>query len=253
VVTSAHTDPDYPVADAPGITVSGNLRVRSDPGLTGDRFELLKSGTEVWVVEGPVVAADYEWFQVIVPSVDAGDGVPRIGWVAASDHGREPWLTKRAIDCPPAGREVNLEDLMAATANGSDVGLACYGSYPIRFQGSVGVSCGADTHPGWGMAPDWLSGNAERKLRIAHGTAAVVAVPGQGLDLPVGCGETDPARYVFDGHFDDPESGSCVATMPDGSHPGIDDLLPQYWCRSTLVIDDLSPAAPAAELPLIGG
>jgi hypothetical protein len=253
VVTSVHTDPDYPVADAPGITVSGNLRVRSDPGLTGDRFELLKSGTTVWVVDGPVVAADYEWFQVIVPSVDAGDRVPRIGWVAASDHGREPWLAKRTIDCAPTGSVMKVKDLMASTAAGSDVGLACYGSKPIRFQGSMGMSCGVDVHPGWGMAPDWLSGNAERKLRITDGNAVIVAVPGQGLELPVGCGETDPATYVFAGHFDDPESGICVATMPDGSHPGIADLLPQYWCRTTLVIDDLTPAAPAAGLRVTGG
>jgi hypothetical protein len=253
VVTNVHTDPDYPVADAPGVTVSGNVRVRSDPGLTGDRFELLKSGTKVWVVDGPVVAADYEWFQVIVPSVDAGDGVPRIGWVAASDHGREPWLAKRTIDCAAAGSMIKVRDLMAATAAGSDVGLACYDSKPIRFQGSIGMSCGVDAHPGWGMAPDWLSGNAEQKLKITDGNAVIVAVPRPGLELPVGCGETDPATYVFDGHFDDPESGTCVATMPDGSHPGIADLLPRYWCRTTLVIDDLTPAAPAAALPVIRG
>ena len=253
VVTSVEVDPDYPVADGPGITVSGNLRVRSDPGLTGDRFELLKNGTKVWVVDGPVVAADYEWFQVIVPSVDAGGGVPRIGWVAASDHGREPWLAKRTMDCPPARPQLKVRDLVAATAAGSDVGLACYGSKPIRFQGSVGLSCGVDVHPGWGMAPDWLSGNAERKLRIADGNAAVVAVPGQGLELPVGCGETDPRTYMFDGHFDDPGSDTCAATMPDGSQPGIGDLLPRYWCRTTLVIDELTPAAPAAALPLTGG
>lgn len=253
VVTSVEADPDYPVANAPGITVSGNLRVRSDPGLTGDRFELLKDGTTVWVVDGPVVDADYEWFQVIVPSVDAGDGVPRIGWVAASDHGLEPWLARRAIDCPPAGPQVKVEDLEAATAKGSDVALACYGSKPLRFQGSVAVSCGVDAHPGWGMAPDWLSGNAERKLRITDDNALIVAVPDQGLELPVGCGGSDTARYVFDGHFNDPASGSCVAIMPDGSDPGIADVLAQYWCRSTLVIDELTPAAPAAALRIVRG
>ena len=240
--------PDYPVADAPGITVTGNLRVRSDPGLTGDRYELLKSGTKVWVVDGPVVAADYEWFQVIVPSVDVGGGVPgggvpRIGWVAASDHGREPWLAKRAVDCAPADQPIKVKDLMASTVAGSDVGLACYGSTPLRFPGSVGVSCRVDVHPGWGMAPDWLSGNAERKLTITDGNALIVPVPRQGLELPIGCGDTDPARYAFDGHFDDPASGDCVATMPDPSQTGIDDLLRRYWCRITLVIDDLPGSA----------
>ena len=37
------------------------------------------------MVAGPVSAADYVWFQVIVPSIDTGAGMPRVGWVAASD------------------------------------------------------------------------------------------------------------------------------------------------------------------------
>ena len=41
---------------------------------------------------GRSIASDYEWFQVVAPSVDVGDGVPRVGWVAASEHGAEPWL-----------------------------------------------------------------------------------------------------------------------------------------------------------------
>ena len=100
VVTSVRSDPAYPMSNAAGITVTDDLRVRSDPGLTGERYELLPTGTRVWVIDGPVVAADYEWFQVVAPSIDVGDGVPRVGWVAASDHGAEPWLERAAVDCP---------------------------------------------------------------------------------------------------------------------------------------------------------
>ena len=87
-------DGSYPIAGAARASLSApNLRVRSAPGLTSERHELLRDGTSVWVLDGPVIAADFEWFQVLVPSIDAGAGAPRIGWVAASDHGAERWLT----------------------------------------------------------------------------------------------------------------------------------------------------------------
>ena len=105
VVTRVVADPDDPAAGTAGVTVSDDLRVRSDPGLTSERYELLPMGTRVWIADGPVVAADYEWFQVVVPGVDVGDGVPRVGWVAASDHGAEPWLERAAGGLPePLGR-----------------------------------------------------------------------------------------------------------------------------------------------------
>ncbi len=251
VVTSVRADPAYPVRNAAGVTVSGNLRVRAEPGLTGERYELLDKGTKVWVVDGPVVAADYEWFQVIVPGIDAGDGMPRVGWVAASDHGGEPWLAKRALDCarPASLKVADVKALMAA--GNTDGGLACYGSSPIRFQGTLSMSCGVAVHRGWAMTPDWLSGNAEVKLTIRNGNAVVVAVPRPGLEIPVACGDTDPASYVFDGHFNDDESAACEAAMPDGAQPPNADVVAPFWCRTTLVIDELTPAAPVAALPAI--
>lgn len=239
VVTGVRSDPDYPMANAAAITVSDNLRVRSDPSLTGERYELLRNGSRVWVVDGPVVAADYEWFQVVAPSIDAGDGLPRVGWVAASDHGAEPWLAKRTLDCPDRA-SLGVADLVPLTApdHGHD-GLACFGSMTVRFQGRLGLLCGGVARPGWEMTPEWLSENAFSKLLIDDGDVSIVAHPHPDLELPVACGETAEVRSTIEAHFDDETAPECDATIAGESLPPELHPLPAYWCRATLVVDRL--------------
>jgi hypothetical protein len=242
VVTVVRSDPDYPVANAAGITVTDDLRVRSDPGLTSERYELLPTGTRVWVIDGPVVASEYEWFQVVVPSIDVGDGVPRVGWVAASEHGAEPWLGRANVDCPN-GASLDVADLMRLTSPGRDhEGLACFGSTAIQFDGTIGLECGVEDRPGWDLTPAWLSANASARIRILDGDAVVVARPRPGLGLPVSCGENDTQRFVIDAHFDDAAAADCDATIRAGNAPRDIQPVAVYWCRTTLVIDGLTPA-----------
>lgn len=242
VVSSVNAGSDYPVAGAAGVTVSDDLRVRADPGLTSERYELLPIGTDVWVVEGPVVEADYEWFQVIVPTIVTGSGTPRVGWVAASDHGGEAWLARASMDCPDLGT-LDVADLMDLTSppGPGDGGPACYGSASLRFEGIVGVTCGVEDHPGWQMTPEWLSGNAGRKLTISDLGASVVAHPHPDLALPVSCGDTAEGRYLLEGHFDDAAAPQCDATIADSPEPPDLEVVTQHWCRAALVIDRLEP------------
>jgi len=249
VVTDVRSNPDYPIFDAPGITVTENLRVRSEAGLTGARYELLPNGTPVWVVAGPVPAADYEWFQVIVPSIDTGAGMPRVGWVAASDHGVEPWLARATVDCPDHA-SLDVRDLMRLISPARrHEGLACFGSRTVRFQGRLSLSCGGEARPGWKMTPEWLSGNAFTKLLIDDGDSSIVAHPSPDLDLPVACGETAEGRSMIEGHFDDETAPECDATI--GGEPIPPDLspVPAYWCRTTLVIDRLIPVQDPSPSP----
>jgi hypothetical protein len=252
VVTAFKADPDYPVSGTAGITVSDNLRVRADPGLASERYELLPTGTRVWVIDGPVVAADYEWFQIIVPEVDAGRGVPRVGWVAASDHGAEPWLARRAVDCPePESLDVSALARLTSTGHEGE-GLACLGSSTFRFQGTIDVVCGPEDRPGLDMTPEWLSGNAVTRVAIRDGADTVVARPRPDLDLTVSCGEVDARPYVIDGHFDDEAAPTCDATVRDGSASRDLHHVAEYWCRTTLVIERLTPV-PVSEVPRTSG
>ena len=240
VVTKATVDGRYPAAGTPGVTVSPNLRVRSEPGLTSERFELLADGTSVWVAEGPVVAADYEWFKVIVPSVDAGAGVPRVGWVAASDHGAERWLARRTTDCPAAGA-VRVADLARLTGSGyGDGGLACFGPSTLRFEGDLGLVCDDPDRPTWDWEPAWLSGNASRKLTISDGTARVIARPHETLDVPLACGDR-AGRLAIEAHFDDEAAAACAGASARDAAPGVEvGDVAWLWCRATLVVDRLT-------------
>ena len=67
-----------------------DLRVRTAPTVdnaTSAKLEpLLGTGTRLQIIEGPVLADDYEWY--LVQAI----GWPHRGWVAAGDHDGEPWI-----------------------------------------------------------------------------------------------------------------------------------------------------------------
>jgi hypothetical protein len=79
-----------------------DLRVRTEPTVDDARSAklepLLGLGVQLRIVEGPVIADDYEWYRV-----EAMDGYPHRGWVAAADHDGEPWIEDpEAREVPPA-------------------------------------------------------------------------------------------------------------------------------------------------------
>jgi hypothetical protein len=240
VVTAVEFDRDYPVANGPSVTVSDRLRVRSEPGLDSDRHELLPIGTSVWVVDGPVVAADYEWFQVIVPRIEVA-GAPRVGWVAESDHGGERWLAQRHIDCPGPGLMSVAELARLVDAIEPHRGLACFGSSTISVRGSVQLVCGTEGRPAWDLSPAWLSANAFYQVSIRDGSAVVRARPGPDLGIPLACNALADAPVLVEAHFGDAVAASCEASPRAGGAPPDLGAVSVYWCQTTLVIDRLTP------------
>ena len=175
-------------------------------------------------------------------TIDAGQGVPRVGWVAASDHGAEPWLERAAVDCPDRA-SLDVAALVRLTAAGrAHEGLACFGSSTIRLQGTIALVCGVEDRPGWDMTPEWLSANAATRIAVRDGDALVTAVPLPDIGLPFTCEESDTQRYLIDAHFDDSAAPECDATVRAGNEPGELERIAEYWCRTTLVIERLTPA-----------
>lgn len=150
--------------------VTDDLRVRSAPAVseTSTILEpLLEPGTKLYVVDGPVGASGYAWYQVLTFSGDltpAGGGVDETavegGWVAAADKNGEPWVQAFRPDCAPAPTSVNdLLMLDGVTA------LACFGGQPLTLAARMldcrsspelqsQMYCEADTgspaySPGW--------------------------------------------------------------------------------------------------------
>jgi len=122
--------------------VTDDLRVRTEPG-TDDETTLLEPvlprGTKLYVIDGPVGASGYRWYQVLTFDVDLsapGDGVdePTVeeGWVAVADTTGEPWVQAAAMDCP--GTPSTVQELVALDGV---TALACFGGTPLTLDARI--------------------------------------------------------------------------------------------------------------------
>jgi hypothetical protein len=115
-------------------TVSDDLRVRSQPGVGPDsrRYEpLLPKGTTLCVIDGPVEASGYWWYQVELEPEDLHGGFTT-GWVAAGDHDGSAW-----IDYEPGIDGIDTEPI-------EDPGEVGGLPVPILDYVAVGVEEGSD-------------------------------------------------------------------------------------------------------------
>ena len=114
----ATPEPAFPVGSVV-ITVSDQLRARSLPRVSDDSIKyepLLPLGTELRVIDGPVIASDYVWWQVEPISLSLRDASR--GWVAMADHDGEPWIA--LADGPIPGLDLAVADVARFAANGAD-------------------------------------------------------------------------------------------------------------------------------------
>lgn len=95
------TDPADLLPGALAITVTDDLRVRSEPRVADDSVKFvptLREGTELVVIAGPVQASGYNWVKVaplgVVLRGGSGEGSVAVdqGWVAIADHDGTPWV-----------------------------------------------------------------------------------------------------------------------------------------------------------------
>ena len=99
------------------VTVSDNLRVRSEPRVADDSIKyipLLPLGTELRVLDGPVKGSGYTWYKVEPVSFTGLEG-PGQGWVAMAAKDGEPWIA--LADAPIAGIELAKADVARAPAD----------------------------------------------------------------------------------------------------------------------------------------
>ena len=147
-----------PASVAPSIAASGlgpdtvaevvtdDLRVRTAP--TADDTSvvlepLLQPGEKLFVVDGPVEADGYPWYQILIfdeqltmPGEALDEKVIEHGWVAGADTNGEVWLEAARPSCPAAPEDVaDLASIEGETA------LACFGDEPITINARV-LDCG---------------------------------------------------------------------------------------------------------------
>ena len=96
--------PDGPLVDAIIVTVSADLRVRSQPRVSDDSIKyepVLPLGTKLHVLAGPVLDSGFVWYKVQPVSFDALDS-PGFGWVAIADHDGTPWVEVAKVEPTPS-------------------------------------------------------------------------------------------------------------------------------------------------------
>jgi hypothetical protein len=191
------------------------LRVRSQPRISDDSSKqdpLLPVGTALYVVDGPVSASGYVWYDVAPLTSRA---LPR-GWIASADRDGQPWVELGAFDCPPPPT-----DFASLAALPSGVGLACFPRVPITVQARL-LSCNCDVDGGW-FTPSWFSRDGGTSgLLVAPDVTSPPANTADWfvLNLDPAGEHPDPLPLgkvvVVSGIFDHPAAATCTWTALDG-------------------------------------
>ncbi len=183
--------PVDPPVNSVVVTVSDRVRVRSEPRVSDDSIKyepVLRLGTELLVLDGPVSASGYTWYKVATVSFEGLEG-PGYGWVAIAGTDGEPWIAVGPADCPPVPTDVRTVARLPRLAR-----LACFSGRPITVQARL-IECNCDVDGG-AYEPDWFWVDDQPLLLVEPS-------------------ETSPPADYADWHI--------VALDPAGRHP---DVLP---------------------------
>jgi hypothetical protein len=228
--TTPSPDPELRPDDVAQV-VTTDLVVRSLPEIS-ERSVMdpvrLTAPTLLFIVDGPVMADGYDWYQVAPFAWEISDiahEAPGLGWVAAASRDGEAWIEPIAPDCP----DPSLEAIQWLS---SLARLACFGTQPVTLEGTLS-GCGT----GGGTA-SWLGGACQLMPFESEGH-----VP-RGLLLrfhPEGAGSpfdgTEMAVRVI-GQFDDPLARTCESfEEPDLPALGADQLI--LSCRAEFVVSEV--------------
>ena len=219
------------------VTVVDGLRVRSKPRVSDDshKYEpLLPVGTPLYVLDGPVSASGYAWYEV----APLGSRSLPQGWVAAAGRSSEPWLAGGDFSCPPV--PTDFRTLAALT---TAVGLACFPRTPINVTARL-IGCNCDIDGGW-YTPSWFSlgtGSGEMLVepKITRPPADVNDWFWLNLD-PAGKhpGSLPLGKVVeVTGIFDHPAAAGCTFTEMDG------EPVPSQGCRLAFAVTRLVTVRP---------
>jgi hypothetical protein len=173
------------------------------------------------------------------------------GWVAAAGRDGELWVAPASVACPTDPSIADLAWLGGAGA------LVCYGGRELQIRAFRQQFCGdgstnMEKSPGWINSPfggdallDREAGWVDKSTKGIYGRAHPSLL---NSDTPYYCWEQDGTGW-FDvtGHFDDPISSDCRATVfdiePAGGEREVEPALSITECRQTFVYTELRPAS----------
>jgi hypothetical protein len=236
-VAASSTTPGKTLVDTAVVTVADGVRVRSQPRVSDDSFEyepLLPVGTPLYVLNGPVAASDYTWYEVIPLT----SRTLHSGWVATASRSGEPWLAARDFACPPRPTDLRSLSLLL-----SSVGLACFPRVPITVHARL-IECNCEMD-GPTYSPGWFGLGSGGKLLVEPEVTRPPADAAMWFIL-----ELDPAGQHPDvlpvgevvevtGIFDHPAAAACTGNV------GADDVpVPTQDCRLQFAVTRLVTVRP---------
>jgi hypothetical protein len=235
---AASRTPGTALVGKTAVTAVDGVRVRSQPRVSDDSFKeepLLPRGTALYVLDGPVTASGYDWYNVAQLSSRT---LPS-GWVASASRDGEAWIVGRAFDCPPMP-----DDFSSLATLPEGVGLACFPRVPITVQARL-ISCNCDVDGSW-YEPSWFFlGSGGPNLLVEPGvTSASSQSPGDWFALNLDpTGQHPDVLPIGDavevtGIFDHPAAANCTRTEMDGQP------VPSQGCRLEFAVTRLVAVRP---------
>jgi hypothetical protein len=230
--------------DSMATVVTTNLRIRSAP-FVGDASvkyrRLLQPDDRLFVIDGPVIGGNYEWYQVKAWR----PGQPAIswpvGWVARAGHDGEVWFQATTVRCPVSPMSIEALASLAPAER-----LACFDNRTIDVRAVVGTAaadCGA-AHGGCPTGPAWLASTVLRAgissaVDASGGSVPIALDPASGLTAE---GLEQAGVVRMHGAFDSAASKSCVPDPdragPDGPLSPVEALLA---CRTQFAVTETTP------------
>ena len=255
-VSAAPTEPVVPSvnigSDSFARVIVNDLRVRSKPGVSDDSKKLeplLQSGEVLLVLDGPVQASGYDWYQVQpVNSFNAANESSLFGWVAAAGKDGEPWLKRHRVDCPPLPTDLS-EIVSVKWVDAKVVEMMCFGDHKITFVARLVTPsewCGLGEWPA--VEPEWMGEctTAPNYLvgpRDDEGEMALHPAWAPDVDLSfapeVDAPPEDWPMVLVSGRFDHAGAIGCRSPGESPGTPSIDPALTVLTCRTQFVVTSL--------------
>lgn len=220
------------------VVATDGLRVRTLPtvGETSERLEpMLDEGVKFYVVDGPVMADGYAWYQVD-PYLNPRDeaGMP-FGWVAAGSREGEPWIENYLDGCDSIYPSIEM-----LTSGPSQENLYCsLGQPPLELTGNL--ICDFGEFEGLSSGPEWLESDRYCLLRGPDWNIGyegdTLRVWGKAATSLLDYGSPVDGQYTVIGHFDDPGAAECVSS--DTAQDPAEAVL---YCRMQFVVTEVGPA-----------
>jgi hypothetical protein len=197
--------------DSTALVVTNDLRIRSAPfvGDLSTKYQrLLDKDDRLFVIDGPVIAQNYEWYQVKAWRPRSPSVSWPVGWVARAGHDGEVWFQPTTVSCPAS--PITVEALVALAPADR---LACFRDTTLQIRAVVGTAA-VDCDParsGCPTGPEWLARSALR-ASISESVDAPAAVVPLALDngTALDADAIQRAGVVrLRGTFDHPDAASC--------------------------------------------